>query len=185
MSCSVCEENARFFYGELANFGNGFAGNANGTSFRAQARSAAFGASRVSTVAAKKHANMELVFFALEIVEEAFDAVEFACGIAFEQQRPLVGGEMTPRNIGGYSLRAGEFLRFLHQTAITRLGPRLDRAVVERFAGVRNDEIEIEIDRVAESLATRARAPGIVETKTAAAPAPDRWCRRFCIRSGR
>ena len=108
---------------------------------------------------------MQLVFFALEIIEEAFDAVEFARGIAFEQQLALVRRQMPPRDVRRNVLRARELLRFLHQPAIARLGPRLDRAVVERFARIGHDEIEIEIDRVAESLAARACAPRIVERK--------------------
>ena len=80
------EEDARFFDGELADFGDGFAGDPYRASFGTQARAAAIGASSVSAIAAQEHADVELVFFALEIIEEAFDAVEFARGIAFEQQ---------------------------------------------------------------------------------------------------
>src|SRR5580704_6102233 len=66
------EEDARFLDGEPANFGDRFAGNANGASFRSQTRAAAFGTGRVATVSAQKYADVELVFLALEIVEEAF-----------------------------------------------------------------------------------------------------------------
>ncbi len=45
--------------------------------------------------------------------------------------------------------------------------PRIDRAVVEGLTLIRNDEVEIEIDRVAEALAARACAIGIVEGEEA------------------
>ena len=62
---------------------------------------------------------------------------------------------------------AREFLGVLKQDAVARLGPRLDGAVVERLAGIGDDEIEIEIDGVAEALAARAGAVGIVEGEQA------------------
>ena len=65
-------------------------------------------------------------------------------------------------------LRArAKLLRVLPQAAITRLGPRFDRAVVEGFAAIGDDEIQIEVDGVAESLAARAGAVGIVEGEEA------------------
>ena len=48
---------------------------------------------------------------------------------------------------------------------IARLGPRLNRAVIQRFAGVRHHQVQIEINRVSESLAARARSIRIVERK--------------------
>src|SRR5450755_3041900 len=70
---------------------------------------------------------------------------------------------MTPSDVGWYTLRAGELLGVLKQHAIARLGPRLDGAVVERLTGIGDHQIQIEVDRVAEALATRAGAVGIVE----------------------
>src|SRR5579863_394001 len=70
---------------------------------------------------------------------------------------------MSPRDVGRDSLRLCELLRFLHQAAITRLGPWFDRAIVERLARIRDDKIQIEVDRVAESLTARAGAPRIVK----------------------
>ena len=48
---------------------------------------------------------------------------------------------------------------------VLRLGPRLNRAFVQRQPGIGNHQIEIEADRVAETLARRARAKRIVETE--------------------
>ena len=110
---------------------------------------------------------MEFVFFALEIVEEAFYAPEIAGGIAFQEQATLVGSEMAPGDVSGYALSARKFLRFLEQDAVAGLGPRLDGAVVERLTGIGDDEIEIEVDRVPEALAARACAVGVVEGEQA------------------
>ena len=46
-----------------------------------------------------------------------------------------------------------------------RLGPGFDRSVFQRQSGIWNDEIEIETDRVAKTLAARAGAVGIIETE--------------------
>ena len=110
---------------------------------------------------------MEFVFLALEIVEEAFYAAEIVRGIAFEDQAALVGSEMAPGDVGGNALGAREFLGFLKQDAVAGLGPRLDGAVVERLAGIGDDEVEVEVDGVAEALAARACAVGIVEGEEA------------------
>ena len=53
------------------------------------------------------------------------------------------------------------------ESAVARLAPRLDGAFFERFAGIGNDEIEVEVNRIAESLATRASTERIVERKEA------------------
>src|SRR6185295_10792742 len=47
--------------------------------------------------------------------------------------------------------------------AIVRLGPRFDRAAVDRLVAVGHDQIQIELDDVAEPVTRRARAERIVE----------------------
>ena len=110
---------------------------------------------------------MKFVFLALEPIEEAFDAFEIVFGIAFEDQAALLGGELAPRDVERNAAIARPFFHVLQERAITRFGPRFDGAFIERFAGIRDDEIEIEVDGVAEALATRASAVGIVEGKKA------------------
>ena len=106
-----------------------------------------------------------MYFFALEPVEETLYAVEIVFGVAFEDQAALLGGELTPGNVCGDAALARPFARFLEKDAVARFGPRLDGAIIERLAGVGYDEVEIEIDGVAEALAARASAIGIVEGK--------------------
>src|SRR5260370_41615748 len=68
------KENARFFYGELANFGDGFPGNADGAGLGTQARPATIRASGVTSEAADKDADVQLVLLALQPAEKTFDA---------------------------------------------------------------------------------------------------------------
>jgi hypothetical protein len=46
-----------------------------------------------------------------------------------------------------------------------RLRPRLDRPLLNRLAGIGNNQIEIELDDVSETMTRRARAEGVVERK--------------------
>src|SRR5579859_5083673 len=59
------------------------------------------------------------------------------------------------------------FFHVLQKRAIAWFGPRLNRAFIQRFAGVRHDEIQVEVDGIAETLAAWARAVRIVERKQA------------------
>src|SRR5208337_128908 len=110
-----------------------------------------------------KDAHMEFVLLALEQVEKTLYAVEIVFGVAFEDQTALLGGELAPRDVCGNAAATRPRARLLGKNAVTRLGPRLNRAIIERFAGIGDDEVEIEIDGVAKALAARACAIGIVE----------------------
>ena len=66
--------------------------------------------------------------------------------------------------VGNAGLLA-EAMQLLLRPLILRLGPRLDRAFLERQLGIGNHQIEIEPDRVAEALTGRARAEWIVEAE--------------------
>ncbi len=110
---------------------------------------------------------MQLVFFALQPSEETFHAVVIVFGIAFQNQPALLGGEMPPRHVGRNTLSSREFLQILKERAVAGLGPWLDRAIVDGLAGIWYNEIQIEIDGIAEALAARARAVRIIEGKQA------------------
>src|SRR5208337_358643 len=157
------EKLARFLYGELAELRDGFTGDAHGAGFGAQARATTFGARGVPAETAQEDAHVEFVLFAFEPGEKAFYAVEIVFGIAFEDQTALLGGKLAPGDVCGDPAVARPFARFLHEDALTGLGPRLNRAIIERFAGIGDDEVEIEINGVAKTLAARASAIGLVE----------------------
>ena len=93
--------------------------------------------------------------------EETADAAERA--IAVDDQTLLFRLEFVPGNIQRDSGLAGEAFQFSEQGAVLRLRPRLDRAFVQRFVLVGDDEVEVEVDRVAETLAAGTGAIGIVE----------------------
>ncbi len=79
----------------------------------------------------------------------------------------LLGIEFVPGDVQRNFCLAGEALEFGEQWAILRFRPGLDRALVQSFTFVGNNEVEIEIDGVAETLAARAGAVRIVEGKQA------------------
>ena len=78
-------------------------------------------------------------------------------------RRLLLGIEFVPGHIERDSCLAGEAFEFGEQRAILRFRPGLDRAFVQSFIFVGDDEVEIEVDGVAEALAARASAIRIVE----------------------
>src|SRR5258707_1535504 len=161
------EKHARFFHRELADVRDGFSGHVNSASFRAQPCAAAFRARSVTAIAAEKNPHMQLVFLALQPSEETLHAVVIVFWIAFQNQPALLGGEMPPRHVGRNTLSSREFLQILKERAVAGLGPWLDRAIVDGLAGIRYDEIQIEIDGISEALAARARAVRIIEGKQA------------------
>ena len=96
-------------------------------------------------------------------VKKPFHAGEVFFGIAFENRVALRRGEIAEGNVEGNALGAREAAHFDRELAVARLGPRLDGAIGERLAFVGNHAVDIEINCVAEALAARARAVGIVE----------------------
>ena len=112
---------------------------------------------------------MQLVFFALEMLEKTANAAETTPAglIPKDNQFLLFGVEFIPGLVERYSGRAGEPLQFGEQRPVFWFGPGLDRPLVQSFAFVWNDEVEIEIDGIAKALAARTRAIRIVERKQA------------------
>src|SRR5246127_5585046 len=167
----VREEFARFFHRELREVGDGAAGNAHGTGFGTQTGAAELGTNGISAVAAQKHAHVELVLFALEPIEETLHAIELVFRITLEDEPALLGSKLSPRDICGNAAASRPFASLLQEHAVTRLGPGFDRAVIERLARVRHDQVQIEVDRISKALATRTRAIRVVEGKEAGVPA--------------
>ena len=104
---------------------------------------------------------MQLVLLALEILEESLDAAEVV--IAFHHPALRVGRQPVVRHIEGNAAQARQPLHLVIRLPITGLCPGLDRALGQRLAFVRDHQVQIKIDRVAESLAARARSVRIVE----------------------
>ena len=163
----IGKENARFLDSESANFRDGFSCDADGTGFGAQTGSPAIRASGITAEAAEEDADMQLVLLALQPGEETLDAFVFVFGIALENQTALFGRELTPRHVRGDSTATRPFFGFLEQCAVAWFRPWFDGPVVEGLAGVGDDEIQIEIDGISETLAARARSVRIVKGEKA------------------
>src|SRR5712692_7459438 len=77
----------------------------------------------------------------------------------------MFSAKLPPRHVRRNAASACPLFCLLKERAIPGLGPRLDGALIERFARVRHDQIQIEVDRVSETLAARTSSVGIVERK--------------------
>ncbi len=71
--------------------------------------------------------------------------------------------ELGPGYVEGNSGEAGDAAHLCAQRLVLGLGPGLNCAFGQGLRGVRNDQVHIEVDGVAEALATRAGTVGIVE----------------------
>ncbi len=126
-----------------------------------QARSAAVRTDLVGAIAAQEHADVHLVLLALEQREEATDA--FVAAVAVHHERALGVGQLLPRHVEPHLAVAPVPLQVGLVPAVLRLGPRVDRALRERLAGIGHHEPEVEFHDVAEAVARRARPKRVVE----------------------
>src|SRR6185437_3394931 len=111
------------------------------------------------------NADVQLVLFAFERGEEASDAGKAA--VAVFDEALLLGSEVVPRLIDGNLRGFGGADHLAMVRAILGGGPGGDGALIERLRLVGDDEVGIEVDSVAEALAARAGAVGIVEREEA------------------
>ena len=128
----------------------------------AQPRALAVRARQVAAVPAQEHADVHLVLLALEPREEAADAGELAA-VAVDDDLPLGVGHLAPRRVERHAEALGLFLQRRELGAVVRLGPRLHGALAQRLRLVRHDEVQVELDDVAEAVARRAGAERVVE----------------------
>ena len=134
-----------------------------GTGFGAQALAFALRAARIAAVFREHDADVQLVLLALHEPEESMHAGKRA--FPFQHETLLRGGQIEPRHVQRNTLLTRRATHLGVIRAILRTRPWIDRAVVEGLALVRDDEVEIEVDGVAEALAARTCAIGIVEGK--------------------
>src|SRR5215813_3009978 len=109
---------------------------------------------------------MNLVFFPLEPAEESTDAVITALGIVsgpVDHESLFVVREFFPGHVQTDAPCARRFLEFRELCAVMRLAPRLDCAVLNRLRRIGHDEIDVELDDVAEPVARGTRAEWVVE----------------------
>ena len=108
---------------------------------------------------------MQLVFLALEVIEKSAYAEELT--FAFNNHATLLGVKISPGDVERDARLLCEALQLGKQGSILGLGPGIDGAFVQRLRFVGNDQVEIEVDGVAKTLAARAGAVRIVERKQA------------------
>ena len=151
----------RSFYRHAANLAYIAAIDLDLPRFRAQARSSTRRTQRISPVTAQKHADVELVFLSLQALEESADSRKPV--LAIHNYVLIFRAEFIPRHIQRNFSQSREAFEFREQRAIFRFGPGLNRTFIQSLAFVGDDQIEIEINGVAEPLAARTRSIGIVE----------------------
>src|SRR5262245_46406743 len=100
---------------------------------------------------------MEFVLLRLEVIEEPANGVY--------DEGSILRRKIPERNVEAQTADSSRLLEVVEVGFIPRLGPRLNRAFVQRFALIGDDQIEIEIDSVPESLTSRARAERTVKRK--------------------
>src|SRR5206468_5455005 len=119
----------------------------------------------ISAIAAEKYAHVQLVLFAFEVIEEPANA--WKPPFTLDHQPLLLGIKLRPGHVERQPTLLRETLQLGEERLVFRLGPRLDRALVQRLRRIRDHQVEIEINRVSESLAARASAIWVVERKQA------------------
>src|ERR1017187_4860570 len=155
------EEAGRVFHRHAAHLADVLAIDFHLASFRAQAGSATRRAKRVAAIAAEKHADVQLVLLALQMLEEAADAAETAGTI--DNHLLLLGVQFIPGHVQRNFRLPREALKLGEQRPVFWLRPGLNRTFIQGLAFVRDDEVKIDVDGVAEALATRAGPIRIVE----------------------
>src|SRR5438105_12653544 len=106
---------------------------------------------------------MQLVFLRFEKIEETAHAAPIA--FAVDDRVPLLPAQINKGDVHWNLFRSSEAAQLGLGPFVLRLGPWLDRAFAQRQPRIRNHEIQIKSDRVAESLTRRTCAKRIVETE--------------------
>ena len=108
---------------------------------------------------------MQLVLLALHLGEEAKDADEAA--LAAQHDFLLSLRQIAPGNVERHAKLGSKLAQLGIPGAVLGTVPRVDRAVGEGEVFVGNNEIQVEVHGVAETLAAWAGAEGIIEAEQA------------------
>src|SRR2546421_11258792 len=152
-----------FLYRERADIGERAPADENVARLLSETPSAAVGAERVASVLREEDADVQLVLLRLKPLEEAADAVPTV--LALDDGALLLSREFLKGHVHRNLLLTAEASKLRARPVVLRLRPRLDCALGERELWVRDDEVEVEADCVAEALTGRARAERGVEAE--------------------
>ena len=133
-----------------------------GPRLTAQTRARTIRTGLIPAIAAQEHADVHLVFLAVEPGEEPAHAVPVVA-VAIDDEPSMLLRQVLPRHVKRHALGLGHLLQVGLIRPVMRLGPRLDRALAERLRGIGHDQVEVELDDVAEAVARRTRAERVVE----------------------
>ena len=106
---------------------------------------------------------MQLVFLALQVGKESAHPQKLPLAAKHEIFVFIV--QIRPWRIEGNARLLGITLQIGEQRTILRLRPRLNRTFRQALDLVRNDEVEIEINRIPKPLTPRASSVGIIKRK--------------------
>ncbi len=130
--------------------------------FGTQTRSFALRTQSVAAILAQHHAHVQFVFFALQVSEESMHAQKGS--VPVQHECLLRAAHLSPRRVERNPMLP---LRLSRSSAlvgpILGASPGIDRAFIQRLLLVGNDQVEIEVDGVAEALASLAGAVRVVE----------------------
>ena len=138
---------------------------ANSAGLCAEALAAAVGALGVAAIFAEHDTDVELVFLALHLAEEAIDA--FIAAVAVEDQLTDFVRELMPGDVHGNAEGRRLFAQVVEPGAVFWAVPGVNGAVAKAECLVRNDEVEVVVDGIAEALAAGTGAEWIVEAEEA------------------
>ena len=133
--------------------------------FCTQPLALALRAGRIAAILAQHHPDMQLVFLAFHERKEAMHAGK--ASVTIEDEGLIARLHLQPWNVDRNIVQPGNALQFSLVGRVLRPRPRIDGALSERFRLVRDDEVQIEIDRVAKTLAAWTGAERIVEREQA------------------
>ncbi len=123
---------------------------------RPQTRALARRAFGVAAVPADEDSDLDFVLLLLNLGKESL--------YRLAEDLPLGGVELFIGNVRP-DFAAVALQKLLHAPFVLRLGPGIDGAVVDGLRRIWHNQAHVVIHRVAETLAVRARAVGIVETE--------------------
>ena len=131
---------------------------------RPQPLPAALRALRISAIFAQHHPHVELVLLALHLRKKSPTRPR-SLPLPRRTVSRAALAHLPPRHIERHAQRRRLLLQLGKPASVFRPVPGIDGAVIQAQPLIRNHQIQIEIDGVPESLASRASAEGIVEAE--------------------
>ena len=144
--------------------GDGPAAHADSQRLRLEARAAAGRTGFRELVLPEEDADVLLVPFGLEALQERQQAEESATG-AVEEEMPGLVAQIPPPQVERDPLRPGGLTQDAATALVARLGPGIERTLREALPGIGHDERLVVLEDCSEAVAARARASGMVERK--------------------